>query len=249
MSAPDVSAGVSIIPELGPLLGRLAAPAGASSGLVPLDDVRISLVTELFQLAGAARAFAAEGDLDSAMQSLNRHGWQAAWERAVTEAADRVATRIEHRFRSAASESRLPRRKLQKVLLTDDERRGIAVRLGSGGGALVEALDRMEVLMRRAVRSAPESSDAGELWKKALTGVARRLESAWLALEEAARAEEAAWQEDMDHVRRWKRPRLPLWIITIALSAALLWAGLVLGGFLPSPEWFRPVANQFWGIE
>jgi hypothetical protein len=243
-----VTAGGSIIPELGPLLGRLTAPAEAGSSLVPLDDVRIALVTELFQLAGAARAFAAEGDLDSAMQSLNRHGWQAAWEQAVTSAADRVATRIEQRFGSAAKESRLPSRKLRMVLLTDDERRGIAVRLGSGGGALVEALDRMEALMRRAVRGAEDSSDAGELWKQALTGVARRLESAWTSLEDAARAEEAAWREDVDQVRNWKRPRLPLWLITIAIAAVLMWAGLVLGGFLPAPEWFRPVTDRVWGI-
>lgn len=248
MSVPDVTTGGSIIPELGPLLGRLAAPADTGTSLVPLDDVRISLVTEVFQLAGAARAFAAEGDLDSAMQSLSRHGWQAAWERAVTAAAERVAARIDQRFRSAASESRLPGRKLRKVLLTEDERRGIAVRLGSGGGAMVEALDRMEALMRRAVRSAPGESGAEELWKKALTGVARRLESAWTALEDAARAEEAAWQEDMDQVRSWKRPRLPLWMITIAIAAALMWAGLVVGGFLSSPGWFLPVANWFWGV-
>lgn len=247
MSAP-AEASTSIIPELGPLLGRLAAPAGSISGLVPLDDIRLALVTELFQLAGAARAFAAEGDLDSALQSLNRHGWQAAWERAVNSAAARVAARIEQRFRSAAEESRLPRRKLQKVMLTDDERRGIAVRLGSGGGALVEALDRMELLMRRAVRDSAGSSDAGALWKKALTGVARRLESAWFALEDAARAEEAAWQEDVGQVRAWKRPRWPLWIITVAIAAALLWAGLVLGGFLTSPDWFRPIANRVWGM-
>lgn len=248
MSAPDVAAGGSIIPELGPLLGRLAAPADPGSSLVPLDDVRIALVTELFQLAGAARAFAAEGDLDAAMQSLNRHGWQAAWEQAVNSAADRVATRIEQRFTSAARESRLPGRKLKKVLLSDDERRGIAVRLGSGGGALVEALDRMEALMRRAVRGAQDSGDAGELWKQALTGVARRLESAWQALEDAARAEEAAWKEDVDQVRNWKRPRIPLWLITIAIAAALMWAGLVLGGFLPAPDWFRPVADRVWGV-
>jgi hypothetical protein len=247
MSEP-VETEASIIPELGPLLGRLAAPAGTTSGLVPLDDVRLSLVTELFQLAGAARAFAADGDLDSALQSLNRHGWQAAWERAVTVAAARVAMRIEQRFSAASVESRLPRRKLRKVMLTDDERRGIAVRLGSGGGALVEALDRMELLMRRAVRDAAGTSDAGALWRNALTGVARRLESAWFALEDAARAEEAAWQEDVGQVREWKRPRLPLWVMTLAIAAVLFWAGLVLGGFLASPDWFRPVAERIWGI-
>ena len=106
----------------------------------------------------------------------------------------------------------------------------------------------MEALMRRAVRGAEDSSDAGELWKQALTGVARRLESAWTSLEDAARAEEAVWREDVDQVRNWKRPRLPLWLITIAIAAVLMWAGLVLGGFLPAPEWFRPVTDRVWGI-
>jgi hypothetical protein len=106
----------------------------------------------------------------------------------------------------------------------------------------------MELLMRRAVRDAAGTSDAGALWRNALTDVARRLESAWFALEDAARAEEAAWQEDVGQVREWKRPRLPLWVMTLAIAAVLFWAGLVLGGFLASPDWFRPVAERIWGI-
>ena len=48
MSAPQ-----PLVPELGPLLGRLSVPRGPASGLVPLDDIRLRLVSELFDLAGA----------------------------------------------------------------------------------------------------------------------------------------------------------------------------------------------------
>jgi hypothetical protein len=232
------------IPELGPLLGRLAEPAGATRGVVPLDDIRLQLVSDLFELAGAARSFAESGDLASAAQSLNRHGWLAAWERAVAAAAARVAERIEGRIRSAAAESRLPQRKLRRILLTDDERRGIVVRLGSGGALLVDALDEME----QSVRTMARRGEAGTSWRDALAAVARRLESAWSSLERAAAAEEAAWREDISDVRAWRRPRWPLWVVTVVVLFILGWLALVLGGFINSPSWFLPVAQWWWNV-
>jgi hypothetical protein len=230
------------IPEIGPMLGRLAEPARDHAGLVALDDIRLQLVSDLFELAGAARSFADAGDLASAAQSLNRHGWLAAWERAVAAAARRVAERIEFQLRSAAAESRLPKRRLTRVLLTDDERRGIAVRLGTGGALLVDALDEME----HSVRETARRGATGEAWREALTAVARRLESAWTSLERAAATEVAAWQEDGDDVRRWKRARWPLWITTVLVLALLGWLALVLGGFVHAPAWFRPAAQWWW---
>lgn len=232
------------IPELGPLLGRLAEPAGARRGVVPLDDIRLQLVSDLFELAGAARSFAESGDLASAAQSLNRHGWLAAWERAVDAAALRVADRIDARVRSAAAESRLPARKLRRILLTDDERRGIVVRLGSGGALLVDALDEME----HSVRAMARRGEAGTSRRDALAAVARRLEAAWSSLERAAADEEAAWSEDISDVRAWRRPRWPLWLITAVVLFAFGWLALVLGGFIDSPSWFLPVAHWWWNI-
>jgi hypothetical protein len=232
------------VPELGPLLGRLAEPAGGRSGVVPLDDIRLQLVSDLFELAGAARSFAESGDLASAAQSLNRHDWLAAWDRAVDAAAARVAGRVEARLRSAAAESRLPSRKLRQVMLTSDERRGIAVRLGSGGALLVDALDEME----RSVRETARRGEGGESWRDALTSVARRLEAAWLSLETAAASEEAAWQEDAADVRGWRRPRWPLWLLSIAVVCLLGWMSLVLGGFIDAPAWFRPAADWWWNV-
>lgn len=231
------------IPELGPLLGRLAVPQGVASGLVPLDDVRLRLVSEVFELAGAAREFAQEGDAASAVQSLSRHGWLAAWERAVDAAAQRIAERIEARFRSAAAESRLPQKRLARRLLSKDERRGISVRIGTGGAALVEALDAMEATARKAARSAAQAED----WRTAITAVARRLESAWTALEEAAAREEASWQEDIAEVRAWRRPRWPLWVISLGIAGLAAYVALVLGGFLIAPGFLRPLAEWWWG--
>jgi hypothetical protein len=242
MTAPGLAP--ELVPELGPLLGRVAVPEGPASGLVPLDDIRLTLVTELFDLAGAAREFAASGDVSSAVQSLNRQGWLAAWERAVDAAAERVAGRIDARLRSAAAESRLPKKRLARALLIADERRGIAVRIGIGGAGLIEALDTMEPLARRASRD-----PAGvEAWRAAIAGVARRTDSAWAALEQAAAREEAAWQEDITQLRAWRRPRLPLWIITFAVLALALWLGLMLGGFVSVPGFMRPLAEWWWSL-
>lgn len=232
------------IPELGPLLGRLAEPAGGTRGVVPLDDIRLQLVSDLFELGGAARSFAESGDLASAAQSLNRHGWLAAWERAVDAAALRVADRIDARIRSAAAESRLSQRKLRRILLTPEERKGIVVRLGSGGALLVDALDEME----QSVRAMARRGQAGAHWRDALAAVARRLESAWTSLETSAADEEAAWSEDISDVRAWRRPRWPLWLITVAVLAVCGWLALVLGGFIDSPRWFLPVAQWWWNI-
>ncbi|HEU4828697.1 MAG TPA: hypothetical protein VFT04_05840 [Gemmatimonadales bacterium] len=237
-----VTAPEPLVPELGPLLGRLSVPRGPASGIVPLDDIRLKLVSELFDLAGAAREFAAEGDIPGAVQSLNRQGWLAAWERAVEAAAARVSGRISARIESAAAEVHLPGKKLARIRLTDEERRGIEVRLGSGGSFLIEALDELEATVREASRKPVPASR----WRAALSGVARRLESAWLALEEAAAREEASWQQDVAEIRRWRRPRWPLWVITLAVLGAAIYLGAVLGGLTPAPDPLRPLAEWWW---
>ena len=199
----SVTAPEPLVPELGPLLGRLSVPRGPASGIVPLDDIRLKLVSELFDLAGAAREFAAEGDIPGAVQSLNRQGWLAAWERAVEAAAARVSGRIAARIESAAAEVHLPKKKLGRIWLTEEERRGIEDDLLGEIQLLHEGLrmvrERLESDRKREEELAPLLGE--------LRGVARRLESAWLALEEAAAKEEASWQQDIAEIRRWRRAR------------------------------------------
>jgi ferric-dicitrate binding protein FerR (iron transport regulator) len=100
----------------------------------------------------------------------------------------------------------------------------------------------MELTARRAARD----PRAVEAWRTAIAAVARRVDSAWAALEQGAAREEAAWREDVEQVRGWRRPRWPLWLLTVATIAAALWLGLVLGGFLDVPGLLRPLAEWWW---
>ncbi|MBA3894564.1 MAG: hypothetical protein H0X69_12865, partial [Gemmatimonadales bacterium] len=105
-----------VVPELGPSLGRLSDPAlGGEAGPLGarLDDIRLRLVTGVFELAGAGRAFAAAGDPDGAMATLNRVAWLALWEKAVTASAERVTATVNARLSAAAAESRFPRTRLR----------------------------------------------------------------------------------------------------------------------------------------
>ncbi|HYF38741.1 MAG TPA: hypothetical protein VD930_03550, partial [Gemmatimonadales bacterium] len=129
------------VPELGPSLGRLSDPpqvptSPGTLGLV-LEDIRLDLVTRLFDIAGAARAFMSAGDRESAIASLGRVAWLELWERAVAAAAQRLSDLVNTRLRAAAAEARLPQKKLGVVLLTADDVRAIGSRLGSGGAGFV----------------------------------------------------------------------------------------------------------------
>jgi hypothetical protein len=239
MSARPLTA----VPELGPLLGRLTD----TSMTIPrpplaLDDIRYELVTGLFELASAAREFAEAGDLAGSAASLGRRAWLDAWEGAVSAVALRVSERINARLQGAAAESRMPAKQLRRLLLDDEERRGIALRLGVAGGPFVAALDALE-----ATVPAVERGDAAlTAWHDALGHVARRLEVAWDALVAAAGEEEAAWNGEIERVRAWRRARWPLWLITAAVLGAAAYLGLVLGGFVSVPGLLRPLAQYWW---
>src|SRR3954468_1868958 len=105
-----------MVPELGPSLGRLCDPPNPNASRGALDigfeDIRLELVTGLFDVAGAARSFATAGDRQGAVASLARVVWISLWERAVAAAASRVAEIVNTRLRNAAGESRLPARTL-----------------------------------------------------------------------------------------------------------------------------------------
>lgn len=231
------------VPELGPLLGRLTdTSVTLPRPMLALDDVRYGLVTELFELANAAREFAAEGDLPGASSSLGRRAWLDAWERAVSAVATRVSDRLNARLQAAAAESRMPARQLARLLLDDEERRGIALRLGVAGGPFVAALDALEA----TVPAVGRSEAALGPWHDALGHVARRLEVAWDALTTAAAEEEAAWNGEIERVRAWHRVRWPLWLITVAVLGVAVYLGLVLGGFVSVPGVLRPLADYWW---
>jgi hypothetical protein len=239
-----------MIPELAPSLGRLCDPPETASPPGSLDigfeDIRLDLVTSLFDVAGAARSFAAAGDRQGAVASLGRVAWISLWERAVAAAAGRVAEVVNDRLRDAALESHVPRRELEKLLLSDQDVRAIGSRLGSGGAGFVAALDALEQTVPAAASSGARGRLGLEEWQLALATVARRLESAWLALAESARTEQQRWRIEIERVRAWQRPRRALWLITTLLLLLFTYLGLVLGGYVPVPGILRGVAEYWW---
>jgi len=233
-----------VIPELGPSLGRLTDPGAepAESTGLRLDDIRLRLVTGIFDLAGAARGFAAAGDPQGAMTSLNRVAWLALWEKTLAAAAERITGLVNTGLESAAEESRFPRGRLEQLRLRAEDTRAIAARLGRGGAPLVAALDALE----QAGRGAGANGGAEAAWRHGLNTAARRLEAAWLALESAAAEEQRHWQLEVDRVRRWRRPRWPLWLVTVLVVGAAAYLGLVLGGYLPVPPALEGLADWWW---
>ena len=238
------------IPELGPSLGRLIDPplAREDRGALDLvlDDIRLNLVTGIFELAGAARSFAAAGDRQGAISSLSRLAWLGLWERAVAASAERLADLVNTRLKEAAAESRLPAKQLEAFLLKAEDERAIASRIGSGGAGFVGALDALEQTVPVAAASGDRGRAGQENWERALAGAARRLEAAWLALLTSARTEQDRWKVEIDQVRAWRRPTKLLWLITAAALAIATYLGLVLGGYVRAPGFLRPLAEWWW---
>ncbi|MGH7517389.1 MAG: hypothetical protein ACREOC_07950 [Gemmatimonadales bacterium] len=236
---------MTVVPELGPALGRLTARAGpASEGRVPLHDLRLQLVTSVFEHAGAARGFG--DDPAAATSALNRSAWLGAWEDTIAAVAQRLADHVERQLESAAAESRLPRKQRARLSLGESDRRGIAGRLGAGSLPFLRSLDALE----RAIPAACATGARGEAglqeWREALLAVARRLESAWIAVEDAAAREPAVWAPAIERVRAWRRPTWPVWAATALVLLAAAYVGLVLGGYLPATGPVGELARVWW---
>jgi hypothetical protein len=236
------------VPELGPSLGRLVVPAATELGAlrVPLDDIRLDLVTGVFELAGAGRSFLAAGDREGAMASLGRVAWLGLWEKAAATAATRIAAEANGELRRAAEESRYPSRRLARLALTDDDIRAIGARLGSGGAPFVAALDALEQAANAAASSRSRGPAEATAWQSALAAAARRLEAAWMALEESSRAEQEQWAAEIARVRAWHRPTWPVWLVSVVILGAAVYLGLVLGGYLHVPPALSGLAAFVW---
>ena len=236
------------VPELGPSFGELALPPGVprtrgTRVSVPLDDLRLALVTELFDLAGAAREFVAGGDRASAVQSLNRAAWLGAWERTVEQVAARLSESFNRRLEAAARESRLPSKRVAELAMDPEETSSLAARLGSGAGDFVAALDQLE----RTVPRAASRAEAWPAWREALLATARRLESAWLTLEAEAADEDRRWAREVERVRRWRRPVWPLWLATAVVVLLFAYVGMIFGRMVAAPPFLADAVAAWWG--
>jgi len=225
------------VPELAPSLGRLIVPRHLEPLWVPLDDVREELATVVLELGGEARRAAAEEDRDAVLAALSRKTWLGAWERAVRRAAERVTTALDQTVDATAARLRMPVRRRRRLFLSNAERRAVAARLGTGGAPFVAALDALDAAARGARDASVLDHAAHEAWQEALRTAARRLEAAWLALEQQVAAERGRWDAELDEIARWRPSLVPVVLWWLPVAALLVWLGLVLGGYLPAPAW------------
>src|SRR5213080_2914712 len=110
-------------------------------------------------------------------------------------------------------------------------------RLAAGGEPLVAALDTLDGVATRVREASVLDKAAHAEWQEALRTAARRLEAAWLALETQVVDEHRRWADEIDAVPRWRPSLWPLVTLWTPLGVALVWLGLVLGGYLPAPAW------------
>lgn len=225
------------IPELGPSLGKLVIGTGRTPGAVRLDDIRYRLVTRVIEAAGEARRLSANEERGPAVAVLGRDAWLAAWDEAVGALATTLVDRFDAQLQAEARAVRMPRRLRRRVALDHGERRSVAARLGSSGAILIPALDAVERCGETALAATALERDAVTAWQESLKTAARKLEAAWLALEDAVEAETARWAEVTDRVAQWRKPLWPLWVLGALAVVLAGWVGLMFGGYLPAPEW------------
>jgi hypothetical protein len=242
------SAMIARVPELGPFFGRLVAPPtgpGSHRHWIALDDLRYGLVTAIFSRGGEAREWSAAADPDLTVATLGRQVWLQAWEQAVTSVTRRAADAINARMDAAAIEASMPARFRRRLPLSADEVRALGARLDTGSVPFREALDRLEEA-GSAARAAHLEGPAAQAWGAALATTGRRLEAAWIALEEQLAKEWPRWAVEVEEVRAWRRPLWPLVLMGVLLIAGLVYLGLLIGGFLPVPSILEPPIEWIW---
>src|SRR5207244_3787852 len=140
----------------------------------------------------------------------------------------------------------VPRRLEEPWVPLDDIREELATRVielggearaAAGGEPLVAALDALDAVATRGREASVLDKAAHAEWQEALRTAARRLEAAWLALETQVADEHRRWADEIDAVARWRPSLWPLVTLWTPLGVALVWLGLVLGGYLPAPAW------------
>lgn len=225
------------VPELAPSLGRLLVPRRLAEPWIPLEDIREELATRVMELGGEARAAALREDRERVLEAVSRRAWLGAWERAARRVAERLTQAVDGRIERAAYRVRMPRPGWRRRLLSGAEKRAIAARLAAGGEQFVAALDALEAAAARAREASVLDKAAHADWQEALRAVARRLEAAWLALEAVVAEEQRRWAQEIAAVERWRPSLWPVFVWWAPVALALVWLGLVLGGYLPAPAW------------
>ncbi len=225
------------IPELGPSLGKIVTGTGRDPGGLELDAIRYRITTRIFEGAGEARRLAAREERKAAVAAIGRTAWLEAWEEAVAGVAEQLISRIAARLDAEARAVRMPRRRRLRLQLDAAQRGALAARLGSAGAGLVPALDLLEERAAPALGATALEREVVEAWQDALTTAARRLEAAWLDLEDAIEQEWRHWERVASNVAGWRKPLWPVLVVSGLVMVAAVWLGLVMGGYIAAPSW------------
>lgn len=235
------------VPEVGPSLGRLVTGTGRRPGGLALDAARVRLVTRLFDAAGEARRLAANGEREAALAAVGRSTWLDAWEDTVGAVAALLLEQIDARLERAAVAARMPRRLRSAARLEDAESGAVTARLGSVGAGLVPALDRLETAATRLRGATALERDALLGWQEALLTAGRRLEAAWVALEDRVESELVHWNGIAAGIASWRPSLWPVVALTVPALVAAVWLGLVLGGWIAAPAWLGRIWEAVFG--
>jgi hypothetical protein len=227
-----VSVPIAEVPEVGPLLGRFAESAPRGPAAFPLDDLRLRLLSALYDRFGEARRALGAGNPGRAGELISRDTFLGLWKDASSTAADRLLAELDRRFRAAGEESRMPRAMLANEAPSDSDRKVIRARIEAAG----IPLERIE-----SPDSAPDVTTA-------LLHAAMALDESWERLGSTAVAELASWERDVARVRAWRRDTTVLWIGTAIAAIAAIALGLSLGGYLPAPGPLGVLQRWFWSL-
>jgi hypothetical protein len=225
------------IPELGPHLGKVITGTGREPGGLSLDGIRYRLATRVIDAAGEARRLAQHDERRAAVAALGRELWLEAWEEAVKSVGALLADRAADRIEEEARVVRMPRRLRRRRVPTADDRRALTARLGAAGAILVGAVEVIATTAANAVQATALERGEMDAWRDALCSAARRLDEAWLRLEEAVVEETARWEYQVRLVATWRKPLWPVVAVGVPALALAVWLGLVFGGYVGDPAW------------
>jgi hypothetical protein len=135
----------------------------------------------------------------------------------------------------------MPPQRRQRAFPGAGERRALVARLGSAGAGLVRALDTLDRLGPKALDATSLERIDMDGWQNTLRTAARRLEAAWIQLEDRVDEEVHRFDAAVARVARWRKPLWPVWVTSGVALAVAVWLGLVLGGFLPAPGFLKPL--------
>ncbi|MEO8449944.1 MAG: hypothetical protein ABI647_09150 [Gemmatimonadota bacterium] len=224
------------LPELGPYLGHLVDPPGRfEPAEIGLDDVRLALVTDLFERAQTARGCLLSGDSAGALSALGRSVWLDLWRGAVDRVTTQTVAVIEARLRRAAKASAMSNRRLARMLPNAEDRAVLHARLDAAAIPLEQLTERL-------------ATARAEAWVEIVRQAAGALQSAWEAVEHVVHQALAEWQPAIAAAENWRPAPLIRWVPGVLLAVLAGWLGLGIGGYLPLPAFLAPVSTWFWGL-